>query len=223
MAQGSARLDASTEYIRRTANLPSSQNVTVGGWFRLNAWQAIDFNTLISLRGSSYLMLRFDSGGAQFLIASNGDFTAFTAKPTTGSWFYAAVAANATNAVFRWWNSSGTLQETVTGTAAASFTGSELTIGNDDSGNSTRWADIWTAQVRVWDDVLTQGELESELASSSPVITTNLNTAFEDDPATDVSGNSRPWSTSGITVTDAYYPGNYGTSIVPRSMLLGVG
>jgi len=60
---------------------------------------------------------------------------------------------------------------------------------------------------RVWDAALSQAELEAEMASSTIVRTANINTAFLNDYATDVSGNSRPWTGVGSpTLSTVNYP-----------------
>jgi hypothetical protein len=74
------------------------------------------------------------------------------------------------------------------------------------------------AQGRVWNRILSQVEIEAELASSMPVSTTGLISAWENDPAIDVSGSGNPFATSNLTISTLDWPPNYAAEEISYSV-----
>jgi len=110
-----------------------------------------------------------------------------------------------------WYDDTGALIGSVLSPGSTGITGTTEQFGVLGDNKYGMWVNGKCAQVRLWDAVLSQSEIEAELASSTIVRTANINTAFEDDPSTDVSGNSRPWSVNSVDIDAADYPPNYST------------
>jgi hypothetical protein len=182
-----------------------------GAWF-LWATDTTAFQTFFDIHDSGfngYSEIYIDDTTGLLTISMFAGDTAFGATPVVGDWFYLGLSCAGTGAnqfVARWWDDTFTLQSTATRTSP-SFTPISMSIG--DAGPPAV-GDILQGNVscaRVWDAALSQAELEAEMISSAIVRTANINTAFQDDFAVDVSGNSRPWSTDGApAISSAIYP-----------------
>jgi len=214
MAQGSVIVNASSDVIARTANLPSFTAFTIGGWFKRTTDRDSYENYIGFIRTGSFLMSvqNRPSGDGNWIGINDdqgGGANYGSGEPAITTWFYIALTNNGTNAKLYWYNTSFALVGSVLSIGSNSFTGTTSEVNVLRESLYSTWANARCAQVRVWDAVLSQSEIAAECASSTIVRTSNINTAFEDDPATDVSGNSRPWTTSGITVDASDYPPNY--------------
>ena len=194
-------VNAVTDYIKRTANRPTFAAVTMVGWVKLGASTASTERHLVSLRNSS-------TSGAGCSRWTDNNFqpyddalgTTISPAPSEGSWFYLGFTRDTTNGSrFIWWNSGGTYQADEYALNGGTGTPTAMNVGTrahyDDKGYIGKYA-YW----KVWDAVLSQAEMETELPSTTFVRTANANTGFAYS-ATDISGNSRDWSlAAGVTV-----------------------
>jgi hypothetical protein len=193
-----------THYIRRTTNLPSSTSFTISGWTkrisnRSNASYPHVIGILQSATGADLLAISMDSDTSIRINRRQNSSTASTylsGSPDVGEWFYWAIVGTtgASGFIGHWWDSAG-LHSSVTMNELSFTPAYAATLSYPTSASA--WMHGCSAHVRVWDVPLTQTELELERLSSVPIRTANLNTAFRDDPAIDISGNNRPWSING--------------------------
>lgn len=227
MAKGCCVFDGTADYVRRTANLPTSTAVTIAGWVKITSYTGGAYGIQLSVyadganRYSTYTN-PYSSPNFKLQVTNGTGSSAEGTVATADTWHYYAVVCGATGAgeakCYKW-DDTGTIEDSLT-VAGVTFTTASMTVGAEPEGSCHA---MKVAQLRVWDRALSQAELEDELASSTIVDATNINTAWEDDPETDVSGNSRPWTVSGTSVSSADFAPNYTTSGVKRSLLLGIG
>lgn len=205
----SLRVSASTDKITRTAALPLYSAATMAGWFKRVGAGGGAREHIMMFRQSSpiatvYLTFIPASNNIQ-LGTPNTRQVALSATPADNVWFYAAVRSGGDqsgDATAVWFNADGT----VGGTATNALDYDSLAPVFDSMGfvcHPTATTEPFNglgAYGRVWDAVLTNGELQLELASPTPVRIANLNTAFNEDSVTDVSGNGRDWTPTGVDV-----------------------
>jgi hypothetical protein len=224
-AQGSVVVDATTDYVRRSANLPSTTNVTMAGWVKVLSWAnaGTGMGTICCLENvgsTSYNGVWLDIAGSnqgQIIVANNITGNQACTALVLSNWYYIAYTSNGTNQFTYIYDSAGnpldwsnTTNTYGTSTDAAStYTPAYLSVGNDDY-SMKEYLNARFSQWRVWDAVLTQAEIEAEMASPIPVKTTSLNTAWGHDPLIDQGANNRPWTVNGIAY-DTDYPPNYST------------
>jgi len=195
--------NASGDYIRRTANLPASTAFTMAGWF----YRVTDRNAYESFfeltNGTGYQDIQATTSNVLELNGNDHATQSWSSEPPTGEWFYLAHTSDASNHKGYWYDSTKTIVEGVkSATRTSSYTPTEMGVLGNVAFNE--WVNGKCAYVRVWDAVLSQSEIEAEMASRRPVRTTNLNTAIMSRTGTDVSGNARDWTLNSITVdTDA--------------------
>ncbi len=103
-----------------------------------------------------------------------------------------------------------------------------LTIGSRAENDGNEWWNGRVAQVRLWDTVLTQGQIETEWASTAPVVTSGL---WADWPLAvhtdlnDASGNGRHLTAgSTATTTEADPPNTVAATslLIPRRPARGL-
>jgi hypothetical protein len=210
---GSAVINAVTDSIYRTSG-PAYNAFTMAFWVKMDPSIA-DFSTsnlcFINAGWSYYMGIRIVVGdgtgletGAR-LVLTGGGFTDaqgpvapdYDPDFDRGEWLYLALTsagAVTDGAKAYLWTADGTLQQSLSGTPTGSGTLDQIEIG-DLAGDSTIGK---YAYGRVWSRVLTPANLEAEMFSPTVVGTTDIYSAFEDDPSTDVSGQSHPFSITSI-------------------------
>lgn len=211
------RVDASGEYIRRTANLPTNGAFTVAGWFNIVSDRTGQWRYFIALENATtnatdwaLLGLRDNN---EFGIDNRSGSGTFSSTPSVGTWFYAALYAignNTSDLKGIWWNTSGVAVTTQVGGSHGAFTPAVLYIGND---SYDEWNGIKFAHVKVWDAALTQTELEQEMWSVRPQRMANLNVwspLFVHGDVNDYSGNGRNWTAGGTLSTEDGPPVSWG-------------
>lgn len=211
----SIRFDSSNDRLHYSAVAPPS-TFTITCWVYLS----VDTNSF-----SCWLRL-WDSGAstvATWATDSNG---------TSGPNYYTASGSinNATGLVVGEWRKvaitrTGTSGQVLVATPSGSTevdsgtvsgaTPAGLTIGNRHSADGSEPWNGRVAQVRIWDNVLTQAQIEAEWASSTPVVTSGLWENWPLATATDLTGtvNSRVLTVHGggaLTTEDG--PPNAGTT-----------
>jgi hypothetical protein len=210
---GSLVIDASGDYIRRTANLPTSFTAfSACGWVKIGSSTAGTQRQIFSLRDTSGQNIVLDLGADNAIGVSglNGIRAAFSSTPSAGTWVFVAISTDITDVDFGtkgyWWpNSSGTLGAVTSAVSPSpqSGTPSDMAVGcrayyydTQMNGNYAYW--------KTWNRVLTQANFEAEAYSPTFVDETNANTGFADS-ATDIGPNGRNWTLSGTT-TDSDTP-----------------
>lgn len=194
-------VNATTDYIKRTANIPLFSAVTMCGWVKLGTSTAGTARNIVSLRNGS------TSGAGctrwtdnNFQPYDDGLGTTISPAPSEGAWMALGFTRDNTNGSrFIWWNSSLTYQADEYVLFGGSGTPNAMNVGTrafyDDTGYIGKYA-FW----KVWDAVLTQTEMETDLASATFVRTANANTGFTY-TTSDISGNGRDWThAAGVTL-----------------------
>lgn len=185
------RFDASGEYLARGTNLPAYNLFTIAGWVQIvtdrNALTEI-FD-LINSDGSGGVRLMTTADGTTLRIYT-GSYTTGTSL-TVGQWYHVALTRNGSTCRAY---IDGVLD--ITHTNSDSFTPAYLLLGFP-----SNWLNGRLGQVRVWDAELSASEIRAEMRSTSPVRTSNLNSAhpFTSSITADVSGNGRNLSVGGGT------------------------
>lgn len=207
---GSIVVDGS-DYIRRTANLPTLRSGTMAGWVNLDS---------VTYTGQYHICgWRDNAAGHVCMFFNNNDLGignsswqhyGMSANPTgrQGTWLYVAITASTTDLKGYWWyDDNGTL--TLGGSAVpgggwgADGSPASITVGCRSNYYDQQVPGKY-AYWKVWDRELTQSDIEAEAYSPTYVDATNANTGFADD-GTDIGPNSRDWTLSG-TSTDSDTP-----------------
>ena len=167
------RIDASGEAARRTANLPALSAFTLAGWCYRYSNRSGQFQFITGIEDASsnangWLLFGWDNENS-LAISTNDGYTT-VASPANTTWFYWFLRSNGTNSYQAGWKTTGAWT-TVTLTATLTWTPAVVWVGND---SYDEWLDSASERVRCWDAALTNTELDSELASATPVRTSNL-------------------------------------------------
>src|SRR5574341_545762 len=92
------RINASGEYLRRTANLPASTAFTLCGWANLTR-RAGQFQYWGLEDGTNFLLIGYqNAGGVEFEISTGVTANAFASSPADGVWFFYALTCAGTGA-----------------------------------------------------------------------------------------------------------------------------
>lgn len=191
---------ATTDAIRRTANLPANTAMTMCGWFKRDSnTGAYQQHLLLAFDSAPDLLttIQVSSGNNVVLNSSIAQVTVQTTPPV-GEWYFLAITCNGTTMV-GYYAQYGAASLTSNSQACDTFTPSEMTAGNYITGTNSNF-DGNLQHIRAWDAVLSAAELLLEMYSSLPVRTANLNTAMRDISAssvTDLSSNARDWTVAG--------------------------
>jgi hypothetical protein len=195
-------IGASGDYLKRTANLPTSTAFTMACWFyyaaERSAWayfMGLEDATSLSTK---YNLIGFSNTNA-FQIESNGGVS-FATNPATSAWHFMALVGDAVNLTGYHWTAAGVLQ--TASRANQTFTTALMSFGND---GYSEWVNCRLAAMKVWNAALTQAELELEMNSIRPVRFANLNLWAPGYPGAterirDYSGNG--YDLTGGTLTD---------------------
>jgi hypothetical protein len=207
----SAVINSVTDSINRTSG-PAHNALTLAFWMKVDSSIVDNVPANICFINSSYayyvgIRMIFAALGGRLVITGGGITDPVNPDDPSierNTWLYVAMtSAGAVTDGFKAyvWSADGVLQQTAFGTPTGSGTLDSIQIGNLD-GDATLGK---YAYGRVWSRVLTQANLEAEMFSPTVVGTTNIYSAWVDDPSTDVSGQSHPFSVTSIT-TDADTP-----------------
>jgi hypothetical protein len=198
------RFNANTEFLSRNTGGHSSTTFTVAGHFRLD--------TDINVYSVAYSI---EASGEHLLIATTGDGVTINSylgadnswgiTYTAGVWRYLAFTYSAGTTVQRYADGTAVTGDPLTrnfGSGAASV----MRVGKDSS-PSQRFEGC-VERLRIWNAVLSDAELDAEMASATVVRTANL---YGDYPLTadadDISGNANHWTVNG---TPDYVAGPFG-------------
>lgn len=200
-------VNASGEYLRRTANLPSDSNWTGMCWMYLNSIRSGQYQYVITLENnttaaSDYHDIGFGNGGV-FEIGGIGVNVNFASSPAAGNWYHCYLRNNGTSLSGGFRGLGDASYTTASGGAPSAFTEAALYFGNT---SYDEYMDVRLAGIKVWDAHLSDAEIELEFTRLTPARTANLNIwtpgiLTGTDRVKDYSGNGRDW-TAGGTLTD---------------------
>jgi hypothetical protein len=205
---GSIVVNDITDSILRTANIPThTAGFTIAGWVKFTTSSAGTNRQICGLftNGSTSNCACRQWTDNNFMADAENLGNPVSPAPADDVWVYLALtgAAATGSPTLRWWNASGTLQATEGAAGNPSGTAIYLCVGNEgrllDRGRVGKYA-YW----KVWDEELTQGQIEADMFSPTVVRTTNFNTGFAD-TGTDIGPNGRNWTLTG-TGTDSDTP-----------------
>lgn len=217
------RLDASADYLSRTANLPASTAFTISGWFRRRGagGAAVEVLSGISRADLSSYYLAYVAGGTLH-VEVNGAYTAAGAF-SSDVWHFIALSSNGSGAgaaKIRRADVGATSLATTT-RAGASFVPQLMVLCG--IGDPNYYGNFAVAGVKVWDRELSDSELLSEMHRLTPASWQGLNLwtpMFHNSVASaarDFSGNGRHWTANGsLTIEDGPPIGWGGSIIVPQ-------
>ena len=184
------RIDASGDKLYRTANLPALSGFTIAGWGYRHTTQNGSYRYFAGLEdaisnSSGYLLIGWAADNA-FQVASDASTVNSASGPAATTWFYWFIQRTGTTATIGYKTTGGSWV-TTNASGTLSWTPAVLHLGND---SYDEWTDISLERVRVWDAALTTGELDSEMASATPVRTSNLRANWHSTAHTDLSDSS---------------------------------
>ena len=208
------RIDASGDKLYRTANLPALSGFTIAGWGYRNNAQNGAYRYFAGLEDATsnsngWLLIGWAADNA-FQIASDASTVNSASSPAASTWFYWFIQRSGTSMTIGYKTSGGSWVTTST-TRTLSWTPAVLHLGND---SYDEWTDISLERVRVWDAALTTTELDSEMASTTPVRTSNLRSNYPLTTSTDLNdttANGYNLSSAGTLTT--YTPGPLGSAV----------
>lgn len=214
----SVRTFGTGEYLKRTANLPTSTAFTFCGWSKMTRitgagsfqyWGVENADAT----SSAYLLLGYpETGNFEVSTSGTGGAVSFASNPTDETWFFWALTCSGTGvgSLNGYW---AYVTDTTFKTAAArgaSFTTARVTLGND---SYDEWMNASYFAVKLYDAVLTSTELWQEMQTVRPVRTANLNIwspLWDINDEKDYSGNGRDWTSSGTLSSEDNPPIGYG-------------
>lgn len=204
------RLDASTDSLTRSANLPSELNFSICGWANHQGNGGTNFESLFVLRDSGYaawaeITLRRSSGNLEISGTTSG--AVLMAVPSTGTpFFWAATSAGSgANQLIGYIRTAS--QNTFTSASAqtSSFVQSTLEIGTGNIGGTTEWWNGRLWNIKCWDRVLSAAELLVESYYRPCMFPSSRNFHWymdRHDQLFDISGNGRGPTTGGTLTTE---------------------
>jgi hypothetical protein len=205
---GAVRFDDAADELRRTTNLPPIGGFTMMGWFKVMG-DGHAYSTFLGLGDTSssnaYVVQMCCGNGWRQLEVWTGASSAMGPNLALNTWYHLAltVAGSGAGQVNAYLN--GALALTLSGNASVSSL--RFSIGNDAHGE---WLDGSAASVKVYDAVLTQAEIASEMGQATPVRTANLNSWYPLASAatamSDASVNGRTLTLAGTLLDDVAGP-----------------
>jgi hypothetical protein len=202
------RIDATGDYLRRTANLPASGIGTICGWGRVTTAPA-SFCCLTSIEQTGIfagVFMFMDSSGAISTYGSTPDSVssdiATIGVGTPFFWALTNAGAGAGNTIgyVRAFNVNTLSSQTLGGTTLA--TPNQLNVGNDSFGDNFNGR---MQNVKAWDRVLTASELLVESFYKRPMYPGSINFWWELHGSGDIadrSGNGRDATAGGTLTTE---------------------
>lgn len=204
------RIDASGDYLRRTTSLPSDTNFTITGWCYIVSHRTSEYRYFVGIENaasssSAWKLMGWNGGDNDLSIACDPIETQrFANSPGAGVWWFFAISCNESNTLTGYWRPADGSATHVSPTLATSpQTEAVLHLGAD---SWDEWCDVRLANVKVWDAVLTQAEIEAEQFTYRPRRLENLHAWWPLLPGAterlrDYSGNGKDL-TAGGTLTD---------------------
>lgn len=207
------RFDASTDYLRRTANIPAR-----GGPWTWMAWVYMsatggsgNYGTVWAINANSTsdydgIYFHYDGSNTRILIAvDNGSYAESRGATnlSTGTWYHVALVRSSATAIVAYLNGVSELTGPTASQSGSAF--SQMDSGVHPQYSSDAFSGRLDC-VKVFDAALTAAEILQEMWTKRPQRTANLNLWTPTFPGAgerllDYSGNGRNW-TAGGTLTD---------------------
>ena len=196
------RTDANADSLSRTTNLPTWGTLTMMGWFMLvtdrnTASTFYTFNTATQPK----CLLEAGNDGVT-LTHWNGTTETAGTTLSTGTWNHIATTVNGTGSGAVTIYLNGVQDMNVAGGGAG--TSSAWYIARSEAANE--YIDGRSAAIKLWDAVLTVGEVRQEMPFYTPQRQTNINGWYPmwdaTSVATDQSPNARALTTAGTFATE---------------------
>lgn len=201
------RLNASTQSLRRDANLPSPDAFSVLSW-SVMATDRNNYTGLMELRdaGSTYIYFGTDNDGTSLCFFDNAggpSSTIATLVPGTPfCWAVTSAGTGATDTIGYYRALGSNSWSTGTFDRASSFTPVRWQFGND---QFTEWFDGSFRNIKAWNEVKSADQLLVESFYFWPQYKANLNFHWALRNASDtldLSGNARPPTVDGTPVSE---------------------
>ena len=215
----SARIDASTDDIRRSVGVPDEAAFTATGWSYVVADRgAAVYQGVVGLEGTAagtYNALYWEgSTDGAMRVESGAAGANFASRPAVGTWFFWALTSTTAGAgsLIGYWSAANSNVFNTANTTGQASTTNLLMWGNDSVGS---WMDGRLAAIKVWDAVLTQAEIEAEKWKRIPARWANShlwNPLFNATDLSDYSGNGRTLTATGTLTTEDGPPVPWGFS-----------
>jgi hypothetical protein len=210
----------STDYIERTANLPTRTSMTIGAWFLLPA--SLNANgRMFSIGSNGYAaeiaMLRYSNDHGAFRFGHANTPLNLSSNPAANQWVYFFLRNDATNLTCGWKRIADSSFYTETMTELGGNNIGVVRIGTDPFFN-TLVTSVFRAT--LWNEPVTDENLL--LAAANDLgYNTNVNTHLPLSsgialPWSDTSGNGRDWTNVGSFVDGA--DPNLGTFMAQRAV-----
>lgn len=208
-------LDFQNDSLSRASSLPAWNAFTACGWARRSSdsgtYAALFDLASAATSAGSYLGLAASANGDDLkAYSSAGGFAESTTLATlvNGTNFFWAITNDGTTIRAYYAAAGAAALSTVTLTSQpSSFTSASMLIGNDSYAEPFFGA---IGRLKIWDAVLTSGELEIERHFALPKRTANLHIwsplGRTDSEVTDFSGNGRNWTANGTIPLAADFP-----------------
>lgn len=226
-------INAADDYVIRYTGLPTSTGTfTISGWAKRstdrNAYSWLMYMPRYTATASDVGFRTNTDGDSLQGFANYGTETSTVGTAVTGTWFFWAITGNSTTLTVYFQADGGAWATPRTLTQTA-FAPERLILG-DTQGSTPFIGEI--AQVRVWNAVLNATQLQAEMASPTPVVTTNLlsnhpfSSATEATALTDTTSNAYSFAKNGTpsfttaqptqTGSSSNYPQLTGSLLLPK-------
>lgn len=199
------RFDASGDYTRRTANLPTWADWTATCWYyhvaNRSAWSFVMGMENALVNATAYEIIGLSNTNL-FELSTQGGATLFGTQLVSGSWNFLALRRITSGNLYAFHMTTAGVWQTVN-RANNSFTPAVVWFG---SNSYDEWANGRLAAIKLWDAGLADQEIYNEALTIAPRRTANLNLFCPAFPGVtesvhDYSGNGRDLIPGG-TLTD---------------------
>lgn len=197
------QFDAGGDYISRTANVPAQNTISISLWLYIS----VDRNArcvFIGVSDGAALanFVALDADGTTLALTRVGATDATGSNLSVGTWYHIGYTRNSSNVSTVYLNGAQDMQNTT----ANAFTSAIMLLGSD----SINYLNGRLAYIKVWDEALTQADIQAEMYSAWPRHTDNLNLWTPNligstERLRDYSGKGRNWTSNG-TLADADGP-----------------
>lgn len=191
------RIDASGDYLRRTANLPNSNSFTMACWCYLvadrNAWSYVVAIENSTTNASAYYNIGWRSDTTFELSTHSGSIVLTDTVP--GTWNFLALSRQPAGNIFVYHRTLAGVWQTGN-RACLDFTPAVVWFGSD---SYNEWVNCRLAAMKVWNVGLTAAEIEREAQTILPKRLNDLNFFAPGFPG--ASERLRDYSGNGYTLT----------------------
>jgi hypothetical protein len=223
--------NATSDYLRRTASLPSSTTMSMCAWIRKRSVTEGRYTYWLNLEDATTNATDYQGIGQDnantFELQHYQSIITFTRAPSAEQWIFIAwtIAGTAAGQMHGYLarDGDGTLEVIQNTAVVTSFTAAMLSAGNN---SYSEYLDGDMAHVRVWDAELSQAEVEAEWASARAVRTTNLHLEWrlaDNTDTNDLSVNARNPTIGGTLESGTHPPVGSGIAVPVNRLVVNKG